>query len=1201
MGNLYFRALRPVLLVIGLGLVTWSARAQDAAVPKVQGNNQAEHSRQTPAGAKPTGFDSDIQHIVFIIKENRSFDEMFGTFPGAYGAATGTISTGQQINLGVTPDVTPRNVGHTWNDAVTAIDNGKMDQFDLIQTGGACTINNDYLCMTQQNQNTIPNYFAYASTFTLADEMFSSLRDGSFPNHLYTIAAQSGGAVSSPGEGTPWGCDAVPGATVDIVDTNGNLTFQFPCFDFQTLADSLEAAGVSSWMYYSGESSPFNPFDAINHIRNTSYWTSNMALYTQFPDDALGMNGGQLPAVSWVVAPENSDEHPPHPTCAGENWTVDQINAVMQGPYWDSTAIFLTWDDFGGFYDQFAPAVLDQFGLGPRVPLVIISPYAKAKSISHTQYEFSSFLKFVEERYSLPPLTERDANANDMLDSFDFTQNPLPPLVLPDEHCPPASTPNLNFALLQSVGTPSPAQTVTLTNFNPTAIAVSSVTTSGDFSQINNCPATLAPWSPGYTFPDCTITVTFTPSRSGPRTGVLTLVDGDSTSPQTVSLTGIGTEVQPSSSLLNFGTVTVGSSGAPKNVTISNLGSSALTISAIVTSGDYSQTNNCGGSLKAGGKCAITVTFTPSVTGTRFGTLTVTDSDGSGQQVTNLTGSGTFVSLTPSTLSFGTVKLGSTGTSSATLSNHSTNTVNITGMNVTGTVILRLATLNGFATGNFSIGSSTCGSTLAPGASCTISLNFTPTVAQAINGQFFISDNEADSPQSITLSGTGQDATANAVPFLSQPLAPIGATPGGAGFTLTVHGTGFGSGATVDWNGNPLATNYVSSTELTATVAASEIASAGTALVTVSNPAPGGGTSNSLLFPVAKPNSSVGFNTLTFSTGNNPQAIARGGFGGNSKIDLAVANYADNTVSVFLSDSHGFGSGITTATGPGPDALAVGDFNGDGKLDLAVANGNDSSMISILLGNGNGTFNPAPDSPFSADAAEPVWVGAADFNGDGSLDLVVASQKDSTLSVFLGKGDGTFEPTSVLPYGGAGPVSVAIGDFNGDGKLDLAQVNHTDNTVGILTGNGDGTFKVLSTHTATGNGPQSAVAADFNGDGNLDLAVTNQTDGTISVLLGKGDGTFQTGVIYAVGMSPNAIAAEDFNGNGQLDLVTANQGANTISLLLGKGNGTFSPHVDYAAGSSPSGLAVADFKGIGLLDAAITDSSANIFTSLLQK
>ena len=1151
---------------------------------------------------KPSDFASAIQYIVFIIKENRTFDEMFGLFPGE-DVTTGRLSTGQVIPLGTTPDVTPRDIGHTFEMATVAIDNGKMDGFDLIDTGGDCSVNGDYLCMTEHAPEDIPNYYTYASTFTLADRMFSSMHSSSLSNHLYTIAAQSGGVVDVPVSGK-WGCDAPEGSMAPVIDSTGKLTYQFPCFDFQTLADLLQDAGITSWEHYATSGSAFNAYDAINHIRNSSLWTTNFADPSQFIPDASNTSGKPFPAVSWVIAPGSEDEHPTWSTCIGENWTVNQINAVMQGPYWNSTAIFLTWDDFGGFYDNVAPPVLDQFGLGARVPLIIISPWAKAGYITHTTYEFSSFLKFVEERYGLAPLTDRDANASDMLDSFDFTQTPLPPLILQTRHCPPASTTRLDFALAQAVGVPSVGMTVTLSNYNPTAMAVTNISASGDFSETNNCPASLLGWTTGSTaLAQCTITVVLTPTVSGARTGTLTLVDGDSSSPQTVRLSGTGTEVSLTSGPLGFGTVTVGSSSATKSATLKNLATSPLQITGVETSGDYSQTNNCPSSLAAQTSCNITVTFTPTATGTRYGTVTVTDSDGTGSQFVSLTGVGTNVSLSPSTLSFAPVTIGSAASGQATLTNSSSSsTVSISGMNVTGSETgvsgAVKPTYSGLVTEDFAIESSTCGSTLSPGASCTLTIAFTPTMAGTVNGQLYVHDDEADSPQSIALSGVGQYSTANPVPFLSQALVPYSAAQGGAGFTLSAQGAGFASGATVNWNGSPLATTFASATSLTASVPAAEIASAGTAVVTVSNPVSDGAPSSFQLFPITNSTTSVVLSELTSLAADSPEAVISGDFNGDGRPDLAVANSGNNTVSIFLSNGDGtFSNALTAAAGSAPDALAVGDFNGDGKLDLAVAN-QDDSTISIFTGNGDGTLTLK--STVAGSTTEPVSLGVADFNNDGKPDLVVVSQVDEALEVFLGNGDGTFQETSVLPNAGSGPVSVAIGDFNGDGKLDLAEANNGGNTVGILTGNGDGTFNAFSTQPATGLGPQGILAADFNGDGKLDLAVTNRTDGTISILLGNGDSTFRAQSTFATAAGPVALTAGDYNGDGKLDLVVAGQTASSISILLGKGDGTFQPHIDMATDAGPTGLTSGDFNGDGRLDVAVAAQTAGVLSIVTQ-
>ncbi|HEV2385626.1 MAG TPA: alkaline phosphatase family protein [Candidatus Acidoferrales bacterium] len=385
----------------------------------------------TPPPPPPTGSLSQIQHIIFIVKENRSFDNYFGTFPGAEGATSGATSTGQVIPLTQTPDSTGVDLCHSWTCAHQAIDSGKMDGFNLFSP----VVNGVLLSYTQLSQSQIPNYWTYAKNFVLADHMFSSLAGPSFPNHQYTISAQSGGAIGNPSSG-PWGCDAASTSTVKILNSDGTTTAAFPCFDYQTLADALEAAHIS-WKYYApgqGQSGYiWSAFDAIRHIRMGPLWAQDVVPDTQFVADAMA---GNLPAVSWLVTNGADSEHPPSSSCQGENWTVEQVNAVMQGPDWNSSAIFITWDDFGGFYDHLPPPDLDLYGLGPRVPLLIISPFAKRGFISHTVYEFSSFLRLVEERYGLAALSARDQAASDMTDSLNFNQTLLPRLLLTTRQCP---------------------------------------------------------------------------------------------------------------------------------------------------------------------------------------------------------------------------------------------------------------------------------------------------------------------------------------------------------------------------------------------------------------------------------------------------------------------------------------------------------------------------------------------------------------------------------------------------------------------------------------------------------------------------------------------------------------------------------------------------------------------------------------------
>jgi phospholipase C len=365
-----------------------------------------------------------IQHTVFIINENHTFDNYFGTFPGADGTSSGLLSTDQSMPLSVMADEY-QEVGlcNSWDCALLAMDNGKMDKFDLINGGSRSAY-------AQAAEQEIPNFLTYARRFTLADHYFTSVHGPSLPNHLFAIGAQSGGAIDNGGNPGPGAaCDANSYGTVTIIDENGNRSQQPPCFDFPTLPDSLTKAGIS-WKYYA-EGGGF--LSVIGHIYQSSSWQHDVATPDQFLMDA---GTGHLPAVSWLLPPGPESEHPPNSMCEGENWTVSVLNAVMQGPDWNSTVVFITWDDFGGFYDHVMPPQVDEFGLGPRVPLLIISPYAKQGYVSHTVYDHTSILKFAETRYGLKALTSRDAWANAMLDSFNFSQPPQPPMLLTPRTCP---------------------------------------------------------------------------------------------------------------------------------------------------------------------------------------------------------------------------------------------------------------------------------------------------------------------------------------------------------------------------------------------------------------------------------------------------------------------------------------------------------------------------------------------------------------------------------------------------------------------------------------------------------------------------------------------------------------------------------------------------------------------------------------------
>jgi phospholipase C len=374
-----------------------------------------------------------IKHIVIIVQENRSPDNLFHGLPGADIANSGLNSAGQVITLQQTNLAITYDLGHTHQSFEDLYDNGAMDGADKIacipQSGTVCPSNPQFMYVDPAQ---VAPYFQLAEQYTFGDRMFQSNQGPSFPAHQFLIAGTSAPSVGgiygdyfvaeNPVPLNPTGCALAPDtATVALIDPTGVESASiYPCFDHPTLIDSLDNAGIS-WRYYAPTAgSIWTAPNAIEHLRNGPAWNNVIIPQSQVLTD---ITDGNLAQVAWVIPDGKESDHASITDGTGPSWVASVVNAIGNSPYWSDTAIIITWDDWGGWYDHVAPSIYNSYEYGLRVPLIIVSPFAKKGYVSHVTHDFGSILQFVEEVFTLPSLGYADARADNLADCFDFTQS----------------------------------------------------------------------------------------------------------------------------------------------------------------------------------------------------------------------------------------------------------------------------------------------------------------------------------------------------------------------------------------------------------------------------------------------------------------------------------------------------------------------------------------------------------------------------------------------------------------------------------------------------------------------------------------------------------------------------------------------------------------------------------------------------------
>jgi phospholipase C len=385
------------------------------------------------ASVRPEDIDTQwpIKRVVYVMLENRSFDNVFGRFPGADGAKVG-VHFGTEKPMTRCPDWLPGDLPHDQSAHIKNYNHGTLDNFGI----GAFGYLYGYSQFWEQD---IPNYYHWAREHVLCDNFFASQSGPSYSNHLYWVSGTGGGVIDNPEnirvlryedgrQMKSWGCDAYgDDVYVMVRDENGQLTKHDTCFTDPTVGEQLTEREIDWASYSASRDQPgyiWQGYSAYENVFGTELWDRHIEPVDRILDD---IEANALPSVTWVTPRFQLSDHPPYSTGHAHNWVTDLVNGIMESEMWDSTAIFLTWDEWGGFYDHVVPPKLDHLDLGFRVPMLVISPYAKRGFIDHEVGEFVAPLRFVADNWGLPYLTERYRKVHNFEHVFDFRKGPRPP------------------------------------------------------------------------------------------------------------------------------------------------------------------------------------------------------------------------------------------------------------------------------------------------------------------------------------------------------------------------------------------------------------------------------------------------------------------------------------------------------------------------------------------------------------------------------------------------------------------------------------------------------------------------------------------------------------------------------------------------------------------------------------------------------